>query len=62
MTDEKTAAPAKKAGDVYTESLEAAVAALRHLLVTLDGAPGNSPYTNAAIVKGNEALAALDKD
>jgi hypothetical protein len=31
-------------------------AALKHLIVTLEGAPGVSPYTQAAIEKGKAAL------
>jgi hypothetical protein len=62
MADEKPAAQGKAAaGDAYIANLEAAVAALRHLLVTLNGAPGTSPYTAAAVVKGSEALARLDE-
>ena len=56
VTDEK-----KPAGDVYVAGLEKAVAALRHLLVTLEGAPGTSPYTAEAAGKAKAALAKLDE-
>lgn len=64
MTDEKTPAAEKKtaaAGDAYISNLEAAVKALRHLIVTLDGAPGTSPYTASAVVTAKGKLAALDE-
>jgi hypothetical protein len=61
VTNEKTTPPAAPAGDVYIANLEKAVAALRHLIVTLDGAPGTSPYTATAVVKGKEALVKLDE-
>jgi hypothetical protein len=63
VTDEKTAAAEKKpaAGDVYLANLEAAAKALRHLILTLEGAPGISPYTAAAVTEGKKTLAVLDE-
>jgi hypothetical protein len=56
MTEAKKA----DAGDVYMVGLEDAVAKLRHLIVTLEGAPGTSPYTAAAVADAKKSLAALD--
>lgn len=50
----------ESAGDAYITHLEGAAAALRQLLLTLDGAPGVSPYTAGAIAGGKKALADLD--
>ncbi len=56
MTDAKTSA-----GDAYVTALEKAAAALRQVLLTLEGAPGVSPYTAAAVTDAKKALAKLDE-